>query len=145
VWTVRARTLDLRLVDHIRFTQLSLVERYNQPDTAVLQGTLPDLAPLLAPGMGAVLYDGPTQRTSGVVTDLERHGDGTAQVTLAGDLIRLWDRICFPDPANQFYAQTRDHDVRTGPAGRSPGCACPATRPAAQPPRCPRAWMSSVR
>jgi hypothetical protein len=116
VWTVRARTLDLRLVDHIRFTQLSLVERYNQPDTAVLQGTIADLAPLLAPGMGAVLYDGPTQRASMVVTDLERHGDGTAQVTLAGDLIRLWDRICFPDPANQFYAQTRDHDVRTGPA-----------------------------
>jgi hypothetical protein len=116
VWTVRARTLDLRLTDHIRFTQLSLVERYNQPDTAVLQGTLPDLAPLLAPGMGAVLYDGPTQRASMVVTDLERHGDGTAQATLAGDLIRLWDRICFPDPANQFYAQTKANDVRTGPA-----------------------------
>lgn len=116
MWTVRARTLDLRLVDHVRFTGLSLVERYNQPDTAVLQGTIGDLGPLLAPGMGAVLHDGPTQRASMVVTDLERHGDGTAQVTLAGDLIRLWDRVCYPDPANAFFAQTRDHDVRTGPA-----------------------------
>jgi hypothetical protein len=114
VWTVRARTLDLRLTDHIRFTQLSLVERYNQPDTAVLQGTLPDLAPLLAPGMGAVLYDGPTLRTSGVVTDLERHGDGTAQATIAGDLIHLWDRICYPNPAQAFGSQTSDYDVRTG-------------------------------
>jgi hypothetical protein len=114
VWTVRARTLDLRLTDHIRFTQLSLVERYNQPDTAVLQGTIADLAPLLAPGMGAVLYDGPTLRTSGVVTDLERHGDGTAQVTLAGDLIHLWDRIAYPNPAQAFGSQTTDYDVRTG-------------------------------
>jgi hypothetical protein len=114
VWTVRARTLDLRLVDHIRFTQLSLVERYNQPDTAVLQGTIGDLAPLLAPGMGAVLHDGPTQRASMVVTDLQRNGDGTAQVTLAGDLIRLWDRIAYPNPTQAFGSQTTDYDIRTG-------------------------------
>lgn len=114
MWTVRARTLDLRLVDHIRFTQLSLVERYNQPDTAVIQGTIGDLAPLLAPGMGAVLHDGPTQRASMVVTDLQRNGDGTAQVTLAGDLIRVWDRIAYPNPAQAFGSQTTDYDVRTG-------------------------------
>jgi hypothetical protein len=112
--------------------------------------------------MGAVLYDGPTQRASMVVTDLERHGDGTAQVTLAGDLIRLWDRICFPDPANQFYAQTRDHDVRTGPAetvllgfvGANAGPAAitarqvtrlrlPGNQARGPPPPCPRAWTSS--
>jgi hypothetical protein len=116
VWTVRARTLDLRLVDPVRFTQLSVVERYNQPDTAVLQGTVHDLAPVLVPGMGAVFYDGPAYRTSGVVTGVERHGDGTAQVTLTGDLVRLYDRVCYPDPANTFWEQTRDHDVRTGPA-----------------------------
>jgi hypothetical protein len=114
VWSVRARTLDLRLTDPVRFTQLSVVERYNQPDTAVLQGTTHDLAPVLVPGMGAVFYDGPTYRTSGVVTGVERHGDGTAQVTLTGDLVRLYDRVCYPDPGNAFIAQTKDHDVRTG-------------------------------
>jgi hypothetical protein len=114
VWTVRARTVDLRMVDHVRFTQLSMVERYNTPDTAVLQGATTDLAPLLAPGMGACLYDGTTQRMSGVVTDIERHGDGTAQVTLTGDLIRIWDRIAYPNPAQAFGSQTTDYDVRTG-------------------------------
>jgi hypothetical protein len=116
VWTVRARTLDLRLAEPVRFSQLSFVERYNQPDTAVVQGTVHDLAPVLVPGVGAVLYDGATQRGSGVVTDIQRTGDGTAQVTLTGDLIRLYDRVCYPDPANPFIGQTRDHDVRTGPA-----------------------------
>src|SRR5215212_3993457 len=114
MWTIRARTLDLRLTDHIRFTQLSLVERYNQPDTAVIQGTLGDLAPILSPGMGAALYDGTTLRSSGIVTDIERHGDGTTQVTLAGDRIRLWDRIAYPNPAQAFGSQTTDYDVRTG-------------------------------
>lgn len=108
--------MDLRLVEPVRFSQLSFVERYNQPDTAVLEGTVHDLAPLLVPGMGAVVYDGPAQRMSGVVTDVTRNGDGTGQVTLTGDLVWVWDRICYPDPPNLFWAQTLDYDVRTGPA-----------------------------
>lgn len=115
MWTVRARTLDLRMVDHIRFTKLSLVERYNKPDTAVIDGSTADLAPLLAPGMGACFYDGPTYRSSGVVTAMETRGDRTSQVTLTGDLVRLWDRICYPTPGQPFSGQTTDYDARTGP------------------------------
>lgn len=114
MWTVRARTVDLRMVEPVPFSSLSLVERYNQPDTCVLTGHSSDLAALAVPGAGAVLFDGSTQRVSGVVTDIQRFGNGTTQVTLTSDLVRLWDRICYPNPALRFFEQDRDYDVRTG-------------------------------
>jgi hypothetical protein len=48
------------------------------------------------------------------LTDIQRRGDGTTQITLTSDLVRLWDRICYPNPAQAFISQTRDYDVRTG-------------------------------
>lgn len=114
MWTVRARTADLRLVEQVPFSQLSLVERYNQPDTCVLTGNTVAMAPLAVPGVGAVLFDGASQRVSGVVTDIQRFGNGTSQVTVTSDLVRLWDRICYPNPGLVFTAQDRDYDVRSG-------------------------------
>src|SRR5215210_1800517 len=110
MWTVRARNLDLTMSDHVPFSQLTLVERFNQPDTCVIVGASRHLAVLAVPGMGAVLFDGPTQRVSGVVTDIARRGDGTSQVTLTSDLVRLWDRTCYPNPALMFHEQNRDYD-----------------------------------
>jgi hypothetical protein len=114
MWTVRARNADLTVAEPVAFSSLSLVERYNQPDTCVLQGRSRDLAALATPGMGALLFDGSTQRVSMLVTDIQRRGDGTTQITLTSDLVRLWDRICYPNPAQAFISQTRDYDVRTG-------------------------------
>lgn len=114
MWTARARTGDLRMTDHVRFAKLKLVERYNQPDTAVLEGLTDDLAALLVPGVGAVLFEDNVQRMCGVVTDIQRSGGRTGQVTLTSDLVRLWDRICYPNPGQAFGSQTTDYYVRTG-------------------------------
>jgi hypothetical protein len=114
MWTVRARNMDLSMSDHVQFSQLSLVERYNSPDTCVLQGRSRDLAALMVPGMGAVLYDGNVQRVSGVVTEITRNGDRTGQVTITSDLVRLWDRLCYPSPTLRWFEQTAVRDTRTG-------------------------------
>lgn len=115
-WTVRARNADLTLGAQVPFAKLTLVERYNTPDTISVEGQLHALAPILTPGSGALIFDDAGQRVSAVMTSVERRGDGTATVVLTSDLIRLWDRVCYPDPGHAWNAQTTDYDIRTGTA-----------------------------
>jgi hypothetical protein len=107
MWTARVRTNALALTDPFDFTDLTLIERYNKPDTLTISGDLSDIAPVVHPGWGVVLTDDDgKQRFSGWATPITRNGDGTGSVSFIGDLTLLWDRICWPTPANAWTAQT---------------------------------------
>lgn len=114
-WLVRTRHGNLSLSDPLGFSSLELVENYGPPDTLTLDGAVSDLAPVLKPGRGCVVWDDTgLQRFSGLVTRLERRGDDTATVTLHSDLQRLWDRIVWPSPTLAWNAQTASHDSQAG-------------------------------
>lgn len=118
-WTLRVRTADLGLTDPIDVNQLTLVENYNLPDTLVLDGRLARVQPALVTGSGIVVFDETgALRFSGFLSRVERNGDGTAALVYKGDLARLWDRWCWPVPANAWSTagQNVGYDVRTGSA-----------------------------
>jgi hypothetical protein len=47
---------------------------------------------------------------------VESIDDDSVALTFESDLIRLWDRTVYPDPAHAWNAQVVDYDVRTGAA-----------------------------
>lgn len=116
LWNVRLRDPNLRLLDGVQFSSLTLVRNYNAPPTAVLTGRLSDLRVLMQPGYGAVITNGDGQQFSGYLTAAQRNGDGTGSVTLAGDLARLWERVCYPTPQYAWDGQTLAQDSVTGTA-----------------------------
>lgn len=116
-WTARVRTNTLALTDPIEFTEATLVENFNAPDMLAMDGWLSKLGPALVPSYGIVLFDElGVQRFSGVLTSAERRGDGTGTLIFAGDLVRLWWRLCWPTPASAWSAsgQTDAYDSFTG-------------------------------
>jgi hypothetical protein len=116
-WSLRARNADLTGGAFVDFSNATLVERHNSPDSFQVSGYTRDLAQLAVPGMGCTLADDQgVRRFSGPLTQIVRNGDGTMDLTWASDLIWLWGRICYPDPAHVITGQSTDTDERTGPA-----------------------------
>jgi Siphovirus ReqiPepy6 Gp37-like protein len=119
MWTARVRTAAHALTDPFLFSELTLVERYGQPDSLLIVGQIDDLRPAMDTNTGVVLTDdNGVQRFSGVPPQLpklkvERRGNGTATLTYDGDLVHLWDRYCWPTPAAAWNAQTTAYDVQT--------------------------------
>ena len=115
LWTPRIRQPDRTLADPVLFTELELIERYNQPDTLLLTGDIEDLRAALDPGSGIYLIDDRGRpRFSGYADSIERRGDQTAAVTYKGDLTVLWERICWPQPTSAWTAQNVDaYDTET--------------------------------
>jgi hypothetical protein len=118
-WTPRVRLADLTLADPILFEDLILIERYGQPDALSITGHIDDLRSAFQPGSGIVLVDdNGVQRFSGVAPQfpkvfVERRGDHTATINYDADLVHLWERTCYPTPANAWTAQTTGYDVQT--------------------------------
>jgi hypothetical protein len=116
-WALRARAADRSAGAFAEFTSATLVERYGLPDTLQIVGRARDLGDFVTPGSGCTFADeSGGRRFNGLLTQIVRKGDGTGVLTWAGDDLRLWDRIVYPDPAHAITAQTLDYDVRTGPA-----------------------------
>jgi len=115
VWTPRKRAKTTNtLVDPVIFSELVLIERYNQPDTLSITGRLDDVRALMQEGSGIYLVDDLARpRFSGWATPIERRGDKTGTVTYIGDLTLLWDRFCWPTPANAWTNQTSSYDTQT--------------------------------
>jgi hypothetical protein len=114
MWTPRVRDPDLSLTDPFLFSELVLIERYNQPDTLSVTGNIDHLRPALQEGSGIYLVDDTGRpRFSGFATSIERRGDKTATIVYTGDLQVLWDRICWPTPTAAWTAQTTAYDTQT--------------------------------
>lgn len=119
MWTPRVRTSALALTAPLLFTKLTLVERYGEPDTLLVEGDIEDLRPAFATTSGVVVFDADgQQRFSGIRPRhpgrfVTRTGDGTAQLSYEADLSRLWRRFCWPTPAAAWSAQTAAYDVQT--------------------------------
>jgi hypothetical protein len=94
----------------------TLIERHSLPDTLQVEGSLDRLRSILTPGGGCTLEDDDGLRFSGPLTQLQKNGDGSCVATFASDLIWLWERICYPNPALSWPAQDADYNTRTGAA-----------------------------
>lgn len=123
-WTLRGRAANLSAGAVVSDWTATLVERWNLPDTLQVSGRWTDLWPLYSTSVGVdvltggcTLHDGSGRRFSGLLAQVVEYID-TDQVmlTFESDLIRLWGRIVYPDPAHAWTAQATDYDVRTGPA-----------------------------
>jgi hypothetical protein len=119
MWTPRVRLANLTLADPLLFEELTLIERYGQPDTLSITGNIEDLRPAFNPTSGLILVDdNGVQRFSGVAAQypihfLERRGEGRATLTYHSDLVVLWERECWQTPTNAWTNQTAAHDVQT--------------------------------
>lgn len=125
-WRIVPRDADLgRTFDQIAgWTELELVERYNQPSTWVLDGPTRALSVFTA-GMGCILYDGVNQVASGNVRSFDRRAETDANgrrqdVTTLGfveDTRHLWTRLCYPDPTHTITSTpavfSTAYDTRT--------------------------------
>lgn len=94
----------------------TLVENFNLPDMLQVTGQASHLASLLVTGGGCTLEDDNGLRFSGPLTELTVNGDRTATATFASDLIWLWGRYCYPNPAVTWALQDADYNVQTGAA-----------------------------
>jgi hypothetical protein len=118
-WTACARTAALARDEPLPFAKAEFVERYNAPSTLSLEGRTASLAAILDTTRGVILYDDEgNQRMCGLVTSIERRGDGTCTVIFTDDLVRLWWRYTYPVPAAAFTTagQTSAYDVRNASA-----------------------------
>lgn len=128
LWEVHPRDADLgRTYDPVTlWTELTVVERYNEPDTWTLSGPASALA-LFTPGMGAILDRDGQQVTSGQVRSIDRTAqadeqtgrwDDTITLGFVSDLDELWSRRVYPDPTHVLTAVPSlfdvSHDTRTG-------------------------------
>lgn len=114
-WLIEARAADLSRFDVLTgWDGLTLVERDSLTGAWQVTGPIGQLRPLLAAGTGAVISRGGDQVMSGPVTGLERRGDGTATVSGVSDHVRLADRVVYPTPAAEVWAQTADVYTATG-------------------------------
>lgn len=122
-WTLRARAANLAGGAVINdWTSLVLVQRWNLPDTLSITGQWADLQALYQDGSGndvltggCTLNDDTGRRFSGLLSIVEEDIDAdTVTLTFESDLIRLWERNVYPDPAHAWGSQTTDYDVRTG-------------------------------
>lgn len=118
-WIARVRSASLALGEPIEYTGLTHVEGYLVPDMLSIEGDLVRLRPALVPGSGIFITDetGAT-RFSGILTRIERRGDGSGSLIYAGDLVRFRWRLCQPVPAGPWatWAQTAAYHVVTGSA-----------------------------
>ncbi len=131
-WEIVPRDADLgRTLDPLsRWTSLDLVERYNAPDTWVIEGAAAELS-TITPGMGCILARDGQVVTSGKVRSIDRtagyseddSGRPVLQDTITlgfiADSRRLWERLCYPDPTHLITDEQSvfsvSHDTRTGP------------------------------
>ncbi|WP_426566374.1 Gp37-like protein [Angustibacter sp. McL0619] len=122
-WTLRVRKADLSSGRIINDWQGALDERWNIADTLQVTGRWDALWPLCqtAPTLGVdqldggcTLSDGSGRRFSGVLADVDYEFDGDQlTLTFESDLIHLWDRDVYPDPAHVWESQATDYDVQT--------------------------------
>ncbi len=115
-WTLRARGADYSGGDVYTDWTGELIERHNLPDSLQVTGPLDHLRGLCEPGIGVTLADDTGFRFSGPMTEFTKKGDRTCTVTFASDLLWLWDRIVYANPAAAWPSQAADHDSRSGPA-----------------------------
>lgn len=128
LWEVHPRDADLgRTLDPVSgWTELTVVERYNEPDTWVLVGPAEVLSGF-TPGMGAILDRDGEQVSSGQLRSIARTAEADEQtgqwadvVTLGfvSDLDELWTRRVYPDPAHVLTEVPStfgvSYDARTG-------------------------------
>lgn len=119
MWTPRVRHADLSLHEPFLFSELTLVERVNLPDTLSITGFWEDLRPAFDVSSGVVLWDDDgVQRFSGLRAPhpsprVTKRGDGTATLNYASDLLRIWDKHIYPTPANVWTNQTTGYDTQT--------------------------------
>ncbi|MDR7385203.1 Gp37-like protein [Promicromonospora iranensis] len=107
-WRITPRDADLGRT-HAQlagWTELELVERYNQPCTWVLEGPSSVLRVFTA-GTGCILHDGDYQVASGQARLFDRRTEyagnrlqDTMTVGFVEDTRDLWTRLCYPDPAH---------------------------------------------
>jgi hypothetical protein len=118
-WTASVRSNSLQLLDPFPFSELRLAEVYGPPDSMTITGDISDLREAFSPDSGVLVVDqNGKQRFSGMPpkppkSKIERRGDGTATLTFESDTVVLWDRYCWPTPANHWTAQTSPYDVQT--------------------------------
>lgn len=121
-WSVAVRATDLMPGDELPYARLDLVERYGPPDTLAIAGDIDDLRAALDLDLGLLVHDQAGKlRFNGVLPPwpnqgIIRNGDGTATLTFWSDTTRLWERICWPTPANAWTSQTSAYDVQTAAA-----------------------------
>lgn len=118
-WTASARLPDHRLAEPVDFKKATLVENDNGPDALMLTGRLDALRPVMLPSYGIVLQDDRgQQRFSGRLAKVKRYGNGTVDLTFAGDLVWLWWRKCYPKPSADWTTAAQDltYDVVAGSA-----------------------------
>lgn len=114
-WTLRGRDSSLAGLEVVSDWGGTLVQNHLTPDSLQVSGRTDRLRALLTPGGGCTLESDGGVAFSGPMTAFSPKGDGTCTVTFASDLIWLWARICYPNPALAWEAQDRDYDARTGP------------------------------
>jgi hypothetical protein len=126
-WTITPRDADLgRTLDEVSiWDSLTVVERYNQVSTWVLEGPA-ELLNVFTPDMGCILDKDGEQRLSGIVRAIDRvyetddEGRVVDRVTLGfvEDSAPLWWRLCWPDPSHALSTTmstfSAAHDVRSG-------------------------------
>src|SRR5690606_32353699 len=125
-WTITPRDADLgRTLDEVSiWDSLTVVERYNQVSTWVLEGPA-ELLNVFTPDMGCILDKDGEQRLSGIVRAIDRvyetddEGRVVDRVTLGfvEDSAPLWWRLCWPDPSHALSTTmstfSAAHDVRS--------------------------------
>lgn len=155
LWELHPRNKDLTrggtLGPVTGWESMTLVERFNTPDTWVVEGPLEALGDALnvfQVGMGCILDCDGEQVTSGVVSNISSWAEvnqGTGQietraaVSFVSDLIHLYGRVVFPQPDKVLNgtpsAMSEAYDTRTGPietlileyVGANAGPAAPVT------------------
>ena len=126
-WRITPRNPDLGRTLHrlAGWTELELVERYNQPSTWVLEGPSSVLR-VFTPGSGCILHDGDYQVASGQARTFDRRAEydsegrlqDTMTIGFVEDTRDLWTRLCYPDPAHAITSTpstfSTAYDTRTG-------------------------------
>lgn len=122
-WDIHPRNPNLtRTFDPLsRWTELTLVERYNSPDTWVVKGPRDALEPFTTPGAGCILDRDGVQVTSGQAGNPRRYvedGREFLEVGFTSDLDELAGRVVLPLPSKVLTSTPTeigaDQDARTG-------------------------------